>query len=511
MAINLEEEEIRDGSILISGDSKVSEVPYEKAINLIARTGSFEFGPFCRISEREAGTLYPFHVIEDNGNDTQTILYTRDGERYFRIIQPLTTENRIDKRTKNVRRRTIFGSAVYQNSVSETLIQKELDVIEANLLQKLSAKKTELSVTQNDVYALTGAITKDQARFNLNRPPHTLYTDQPLSARARIEQRTRRHDVFEGMEGASKRFDYLLPRVRQFHILPDQRWDLEKAGKAVFQNENRNAIKLDIRDEEIKGWSAKFDFSNIMFPFEEFSVVIDNNDWVTADHICDERCETNPELHKNMPSISLYKPCGYVVAGSYKEGRWTVIEKFISRNNDRDLHLYVPVAFDWNTGEIGYAFDWNNAQILSSHFSKQVNEEKYRLLVDGVTNFILNFLLALNHRSVRTELIQDPERPINRQQRRATGYMDTLENGEPRSHWKIYIPAVEQLRRRLTEANQPRYMRLKPRYNQEVRGFLRRDKYGRKRIQVKPHRRYTALPDPPTRPEYAAQNLGMEN
>ena len=52
---------------------------------------------------------------------------------------------------------------------------------------------------------------------------------------------------------------------------------------------------------------------------------------------------------------------------------------------------------------------------------------------------------------------------------------------------------------------------MKERRPHDVRGHLRTDKYGRKRIEVKEHRRCKNSQKPYFMADYAAENVGMEN
>ncbi|CAM6032157.1 unnamed protein product [Sphagnum compactum] len=101
---------------------------------------------------------------------------------------------------------------------------------------------------------------------------------------------------------------------------------------------------------------------------------------------------------------------------------------------------------------------------------------------------------------------KEPGRPATRQQRRAVGYQDLMPTGEKRDHFKIHIPAKSTL-----FANEvAQGINVKERRPHDVRGHLRTDKYGRKRIRVRDHRRCRNSNLPYFMADYDAVNVGME-
>jgi len=120
--------------------------------------------------------------------------------------------------------------------------------------------------------------------------------------------------------------------------------------------------------------------------------------------------------------------------------------------------------------------------------------------------------LILNHRNIKViecEPGKEPGRPPTRQQRRASGYSDVTPEGEKRDHYKIYLPAVGSYKKCVRESERGKNVR--ERCPHDVRGHLRRDQYGRKRIKVRDGKRCQKSSKPYFMADYDAANVGMEN
>jgi hypothetical protein len=117
---------------------------------------------------------------------------------------------------------------------------------------------------------------------------------------------------------------------------------------------------------------------------------------------------------------------------------------------------------------------------------------------------LLHFLYALDHRKVKIT-----ERIRSRAERRAD---EKLSGVKPKEHYEIYIPPMLTMAKIHDDLSNSRELYSRIEYRQEVRGHLRRDKYGRKRIRVRQHERFKDLPwrTEDHHNHYAAHNVGME-
>jgi len=310
----------------------------------------------------------------------------------------------------------------------------------------------------------------------------------PFGVHSRIAERLRRNDLYESEDGISRWWDSKQNELRTFHVLPEQRFD------------------LDFASELLQG-HAPFDFKRLMFPFEEFGITCDG-DWIEAEHSCVTDNCNHPVNFREEEKLSLYKPCGYIVRGSYETGKWKLYEKYIARNAERDLHLYTAASIDQTNGTAMVSYNHQGELGLVHGIDNRSRIEK---LCNQTIKFVVNFVLVLNHRAVKVtsyEEGKEPGRPQTRQQRRAVGYKDLMPDGEKRDHYKIYIPAVPQAKIYANEVGAG--VNAKERRPHDVRGHLRTDKYGRKRIRVAPHKRCKNSTKPYFMADYDAANVGME-
>jgi hypothetical protein len=254
-----------------------------------------------------------------------------------------------------------------------------------------------------------------------------------------------------------------------FHLIPEQEFDLD-FGAHILQGR------------------PPYDFKQLMMPFDLFAIRFDGG-WVAMD-------EDHPDRFSRV--------IGYIVNGSYETGIWYFHRKHEVRNNERDLEAYVSVRMDQNKGTTNVIY----TPLPKSHVEYKNNakiQADTEALALQMTRFIVNFLLVLNHRSVKVVAYgegEEPGRPETRQQRRAMGYV------EKRDHYKIYIPAKSTLTRYADEV--VKGINVKERRPHDVRGHLRTDQYGRKRIRVKPHKRCKDSSKPYFLADYDAANVGIE-
>ena len=93
---------------------------------------------------------------------------------------------------------------------------------------------------------------------------------------------------------------------------------------------------------------------------------------------------------------------------------------------------------------------------------------------------VINFLHLINNRKTEVKSMEDPGRPVNRQQRKAAEYVD-------RDHYKVTIPkrrTVSDLIAQAVEGHNLRYRR-----PHDVRGHLRHLKHRDEPVKVRKHRR----------------------
>jgi hypothetical protein len=340
----------------------------------------------------------------------------------------------------------------------------------------LNINKNTLA-TMDKLADLARSTFEVEASRKERRPP-----EGPLGTYARIENRLRRNDIYEAEEGISRWWDTKMNQLRLFHVLPEQRFDTD-FGVEFLMN-------------------PPYDFRKLMFPFEEFGIAVDSG-WIDTNHVHDERCN-HPD---GLPAeVNLYKPCGYIIRGSREAGVWHLYEKYIARNEERDCHMYTAAVLDERNGSIHMKY---NPEFLIGQPGPGHTRNRLDEITRHTIKFIVNFVLVLNHRSVKVTRFEDgkePGRPVTRQQRRALGYQDLMPTGEKRDHFKIHIPAKSTL-----FANEvAQGINVKERRPHDVRGHLRTDKYGRKRIRVKEHRRCRNSNLPYFMADYDAANVGME-
>ena len=308
----------------------------------------------------------------------------------------------------------------------------------------------------------------------------------PQGTITRIANRMRRIDLYEAEENVSRLWESRMKEVRLFHVLPEQRYDLGYASEILHGQE-------------------PYDFKRLMFPFEEFGIKCDG-DWVDTAHVHNETCDHPKDAVES--EISLFKPCGHLVRGSRETGIWHMYEKYIARNDECDLNLYTSCILNEKEGTLLIA---HNSNYGAGMPSLDTNRSRIESISAQTIKFVVNFVLVLNHRGTKVTEIEtgkEPGRPATRQQRRAEGYKDVMENGEKRDHYKIYVPALSTLYKSINEVT--RGVNVKERRPHDVRGHLRKDKYGRKRIKVTDHKRCRYSQKPYFLADYDSANLGME-
>lgn len=156
-----------------------------------------------------------------------------------------------------------------------------------------------------------------------------------------------------------------------------------------------------------------------------------------------------------------------------------------------------PVKFDdeW-LGGVGAPREFS----VREKFLEQNGELLYTECQVTARN-VISFLHFINNRKVEIKHFEDPDRPINRQQRRAAGYVD-------RDYYKVTIPptkAVYELVMQAVGGRELRYRR--PHW---VRGHPRKVRGRAERTWVKPHKR-CGDPGENYVPEYDAGRIRPEN
>lgn len=122
---------------------------------------------------------------------------------------------------------------------------------------------------------------------------------------------------------------------------------------------------------------------------------------------------------------------GFSVAAESDE--WVMADRtkmrWYLRDGERLLTEPSAPSDCWRLYGLGHeGHEWNARPILSQSLTKLGDNEQYRAVMKAHAAYLLAFLHLLNHRGTTTRDMapeEVPGRPANRQQRRATGWVDT--------------------------------------------------------------------------------------
>lgn len=307
------------------------------------------------------------------------------------------------------------------------------------------------------------------------------------------------------------------PEARQVEII-------EPVGSGLyrqFRDEMQAFRAFHITTDQYNGWFMPQDHEDMndgkarllsfTLPFHQFCLVPDP-EWIDLagsplSPYMQERAKEKPDIVRDT-KVNKYRPEGITV--KYDGSIVQFTSSYHVANDRYDRHI-VTSGF--------LALGDENDPLpgpRNVHISRHVlidGDQHFQQFIDGLAYLnhlvVLRFLHTLNHRKVRVIDIQDdPFKPPTRQQRRA-------ENWKEREHYKVYIPAtmsVRQINEQIFKGGN--------RYVHEVQGHerrshLRKDKYGRKRIQVKGKGPNGAIQvkggfKGKYFPIYSAHNVGME-
>ena len=189
-------------------------------------------------------------------------------------------------------------------------------------------------------------------------------------------------------------------------------------------------------------------------------------------------------LHEQRPGwsetqVSRWKPEGISVSADRKSGIIKFTSSYHLLNDTLDRHLVTASTI--NVGNIDEPVTGPRTGYIE-RYQMAKDEAEFQPFIDNLANMnpwvIMRFLHTLNNRKVRVvELQSDPYKPATRQQRRA-------ENWQEREHYKIYLPATLTIHKAMEQATSAsNCWDVTP---HDRRGHLRTDRYGRKRIVVRP-------------------------
>ncbi len=211
---------------------------------------------------------------------------------------------------------------------------------------------------------------------------------------------------------------------------------------------------------------TEYDVRYVVPPFAMFALVVDEPRW--------EPAIDNPDLHARTTRL-------LVDAG---ESAWRIAERVEFRRTD------APDAAS-QAMIVGTLFDPESSYFEGQDESGVIAAREFA----RVARVTIGFCLLLQHRDVSLVSCEDPDRPPNRQQRRAAGYVDVEQR-------RIILRPRGSVERLLGDVRA--YERLRNPGPQDVRGHVRTLRDGRV-IPVKPYRRGDDGPASPV--EYDARRL----
>jgi hypothetical protein len=266
---------------------------------------------------------------------------------------------------------------------------------------------------------------------------------------------------FEAIPGLGKALTDAMRSVPAFHLTQEQLADLTNARMA--------------------GLYEAFP------PFPQFAIVPDAR-WLGGLGIF-------PLVTDDPDAVELAKNgvgrCTGIVFMSNEEGARMLFGHEIRYHDTGNTVVFVGSAWFEEGGLRVAAPRLTNSEHLAA-------QESLNKLMKTLAYVAPRFMWLLNHRETRVV-----EKVMNRAERRQT------QGDSKRPNYGIYIPPTITVARALDEVT--RGVNVRVREPHMVRGHLRTDRYGRKRIQVKPHARCKKDGIIPEIKSYKAYSLGMES